>query len=145
LTYFWPRVVGGEPPRIIDSKIGLVAEAARACRLSLGGTELRDVATEIEWAKVTQNRPEDYAAAVARAARRPPVDVVDVARVYAMYEQLRRERNLLDFEGMLELTAAVITEHREVANQVREQYRYFVVDEFQDVNPLQKLLLDAWL
>ncbi|TDC63226.1 ATP-dependent DNA helicase UvrD2 [Actinomadura sp. GC306] len=145
LTYFWPRVVGGEPPRIIDSKIALVADAAKACRLALGRTELRDVASEIEWAKVTQHRPEDYPAAVARAGRRPPAEVVDVARVYAMYEQLRRERNLLDFEGMLELTAAVLTEHREVANQVREQYRYFVVDEFQDVNPLQKMLLDTWL
>ncbi|WP_433477492.1 ATP-dependent DNA helicase UvrD2 [Spirillospora sp. CA-142024] len=145
LTYFWPRVVGGEPPKIVDSKIGLVADAARACRLSLGRTELRDVAGEIEWAKVTQNRPEDYPAAVVKAGRRPPAEVVDVARVYAMYEQLRRERNLLDFEGMLELTAAVLTEHREVAGQVREQYRYFVVDEFQDVNPLQKMLLDTWL
>ncbi|QXJ24599.1 ATP-dependent DNA helicase UvrD2 [Actinomadura graeca] len=145
LTYFWPRVVGGEPPKIIDSKIGLVADAARACRLSYGRTELRDIAGEIEWAKVTQNRPEDYPGAVARAGRRPSADVVDVARVYAMYEQLRRERNLLDFEGMLELTAAVLTEHREVANQVREQYRYFVVDEFQDVNPLQRMLLDTWL
>ncbi|WP_433140453.1 ATP-dependent DNA helicase UvrD2 [Actinomadura nitritigenes] len=145
LSYFWPRVIGGDPPKIIDSKIGLVADAARACGLSLGRTELRDVAGEIEWAKVTQNRPEDYPAAVVRAGRRPSTEVVDVARVYAMYEQLRRERNLLDFEGMLELTAAVLTEHREVANQVREQYRYFVVDEFQDVNPLQKMLLDTWL
>ncbi|GAA2121929.1 ATP-dependent DNA helicase UvrD2 [Actinomadura napierensis] len=145
LSYFWPRVVGGDPPKIIDSKIKLVADAARMCGLSLGRTELRDVAGEIEWAKVTQNRPEDYPAAVVRAARKPSTEVVDVARVYAMYEQLRRERNLLDFEGMLELTAAVLTEHREVAGQVREQYRYFVVDEFQDVNPLQKMLLDAWL
>ncbi|MFC6878481.1 MULTISPECIES: ATP-dependent DNA helicase UvrD2 [Actinomadura] len=145
LTYFWPRVVGGEPPRIIDSKIGLVADAARACRLSYGRSELRDVASEIEWAKVTQHRPEDYPAAVVRAARRPPAEVVDVARVYAMYEQLRRERNLLDFEEMLQLTAAVLTDHPEVARQVRDQYRYFVVDEFQDVNPLQKLLLDTWV
>ncbi|WP_433327422.1 ATP-dependent DNA helicase UvrD2 [Spirillospora sp. CA-294931] len=146
LSYFWPRVIGGEPPKIIESKIALVADAARACRLtSFGRTELRDIASEIEWAKVTQNRPEDYAAAVASSGRKAPTDVVDVARVYAMYEQLRRERNQLDFEGMLELTAAVLTEHREVAAQVREQYRHFVVDEFQDVNPLQKLLLDTWL
>jgi DNA helicase-2/ATP-dependent DNA helicase PcrA len=145
LTYFWPRVVGGEPPKIIESKIGLIADAVRACRLSYGRTELRDIAGEVEWAKVTQTRPEDYAGAVSRADRKAPVDVVDVARIYTMYETLRRERNLLDFEGMLELTAAVLTEHPEVAAQVREQYRYFVVDEYQDVNPLQKLLLDTWL
>ncbi|RAY13319.1 ATP-dependent DNA helicase [Actinomadura craniellae] len=145
LGYFWPRVIGGEQPKIIESKIALVADAARACRLSYGRTELRDIAGEVEWAKVTQTRPEEYPAAVAGSARRPPADVVDVARVYAMYEQLRRERNLLDFEGMLELTAAVLAEHPDVARQVRDQYRYFVVDEFQDVNPLQKLLLDTWL
>ncbi|MFI0452857.1 ATP-dependent DNA helicase UvrD2 [Actinomadura sp. 6N118] len=145
LSYFWPRVIGGDTPKIIESKIPVVADAARACRLSFGRTELRDIAAEIEWAKVTQTRPEDYAAAVARSSRKAPNDVVDVARVYSMYEQLRRERNLLDFEGMLELTVAVLTDNRDVANQVREQYRYFVVDEFQDVNPLQKLLLDAWL
>jgi DNA helicase-2/ATP-dependent DNA helicase PcrA len=46
---------------------------------------------------------------------------------------------------MLELTAAILTEHQEVAYQFRDQYRHFVVDEYQDVNPLQKLLLDAWL
>src|SRR5258708_21864389 len=57
LTYFWPRVIGGAPPKILESKIGLVADAARGCRLSFGRTELRDIAGEIEWAKVTQLRP----------------------------------------------------------------------------------------
>src|SRR5690606_2642249 len=59
--------------------------------------------------------------------------------------ELRRARHLVDFETILELTAAMMTEHREVANQIRAQYRYFVVDEYQDVNPLQKFLLDMWL
>ncbi|MGK5556053.1 ATP-dependent DNA helicase UvrD2 [Actinomadura kijaniata] len=145
LSYFWPKVVGGDPPKIIESKLPVVADAARAVGLSLGRTELRDVAGEIEWAKVTQRRPEDYAAAVKTTGRKPPADVTDIAHVYAVYEQLRRERNLLDFEGMLELTVAVLLEHPEVARQVHDQYRYFVVDEFQDVNPLQRLLLDTWL
>jgi DNA helicase II / ATP-dependent DNA helicase PcrA len=145
LHYFWPKVIGGEPPRLVESKLGLVAEAARACHLSFGRTELRDAAAEVEWAKVTQTRPGEYVTAAAKAARTPPADAADMARVYDAYEQLRRDRNLLDFEGMLELTAAIFTENQEVANQFRDQYRHFVVDEYQDVNPLQKLLLDAWL
>jgi DNA helicase-2/ATP-dependent DNA helicase PcrA len=145
LHYFWPKVVGGEPPRLVESKLGLVAEAARACRLSFGRTELRDAAAEVEWAKVTQTRPGEYVTAAAKAARTPPADAADMARLYDAYEELRRDRNLLDFEGMLELTAAIFTEHQEVANQFRDQYRHFVVDEYQDVNPLQKLLLDTWL
>jgi DNA helicase-2/ATP-dependent DNA helicase PcrA len=145
LHYFWPKVIGGEPPRLVESKLGLVAEAARACRLSFGRTELRDAAAEVEWAKVTQTRPDEYATAAGKAGRTPPVEAADMARIYDAYEQLRRDRNLLDFEGMLELTAAIFTEHQEVANQFRDQYRHFVVDEYQDVNPLQKLLLDTWL
>jgi DNA helicase II / ATP-dependent DNA helicase PcrA len=145
LHYFWPKVIGAEPPRLVESKLGLVAEAARACRLSFGRTELRDAAAEVEWAKVTQTRPDDYAAAAAKAGRTPPVDAADMARVYDGYERLRRDRNLLDFEGMLELTAAILTEHQDVANEFRDQYRHFVVDEYQDVNPLQKLLLDTWV
>ena len=145
LHYFWPKVVGGEPPRLVESKLGLVAEAARACRLSFGRTDLRDAAAEVEWAKVTQTRPDDYATAAVKAGRTPPVDAADMSRLYDAYEQLRRDRNLLDFEGMLELTAAIFVEHQEVANQFRDQYRHFVVDEYQDVNPLQKLLLDTWV
>lgn len=145
LGYFWPRVVGGATPQVIESKIGLVAEAARAGGHAPGRPELRDLAGEIEWAKVTQTRPADYPAAVEKAHRTPPMAASDVAVVYDAYEELRRERNLLDFESMLELTAAMLLEHRDVAGTVRDQYRYFVVDEYQDVNPLQKLLLDAWL
>jgi DNA helicase-2/ATP-dependent DNA helicase PcrA len=68
-----------------------------------------------------------------------------MASVYAAYEQLRRERQLIDFESVLELTAAILAENQAAADQVRQTFRYFVVDEYQDVNPLQKLLLDAWL
>jgi DNA helicase-2/ATP-dependent DNA helicase PcrA len=145
LHYFWPKVIGGDPPRLVESKLGLVAEAARSCRLSFGRTELRDAAAEVEWAKVTQTRPDEYVTAAGKAGRTPPTEAADMARIYDAYEQLRRDRNLLDFEGMLELTAAIFTEHQEVANQFRDQYRHFVVDEYQDVNPLQKLLLDTWL
>jgi DNA helicase II / ATP-dependent DNA helicase PcrA len=145
LSYFWPQVVGGPKPTIIDSKLKAVAGAAQSCALSLGRTELRDLASEIEWAKSTQTRPEDYEAAAAKAGRVVPLDARDVARAFGAYEELRREHNLLDFESVLELTAAILQEHPAVAERVRSQYRYFVVDEFQDVNPLQHLLLTSWL
>ncbi len=145
LSYFWPRVIGGDPPQVIESKLPLLIEASRNLRRNADRGELRDVAAEIEWAKVTQIGPEDYTAAAAKARRTPPIAPEEVARLYEGYENLRRRRNLIDFETILELTAAVMTEHREVGAQIRQQYRYFVVDEFQDVNPLQKLLLDTWL
>ena len=145
LTYFWPRVIGGEAPSVIESKLPVLIEACRQIRKNPDRSELRDIAAEIEWAKVTQIGPDDYVAAAAKSSRTPPVPADEVVRLYEAYERIRRERHLVDFETILELTAAVMTEHKEVAAQIRQQYRYFVVDEYQDVNPLQKLLLDTWL
>ena len=145
LNYFWPRVVGGRPPRLIDAKASLVREAAKQVRVRLDAPGLADAAGEIEWAKTIQIRPETYARAAAAAGRSPAVGADAMAAVYDGYERLRRERNLIDFESVLELTAAIVLEHRDAADQVRDTFRYFVVDEYQDVNPLQKLLLDAWL
>jgi ATP-dependent DNA helicase UvrD/PcrA len=144
LTHFWPTTVGGQAPAVVDSKVGLLAEAARRLRLRLGLAELRDAASEIEWAKVTQVRPEDYPQAAEKAGRFGPLPAASLARLYAGYEELRRERNLVDFESVLELTAAILAAHPRAAAAVRDRYRYFVVDEYQDVNPLQKLLLDQW-
>ena len=154
LTYFWPRVVGGRPPQLIDSKASLVREAAKRARVRLDGSRagaarvggaLADAAAEIEWAKVTQVRPDRYLAAAAAAGRAPAAGADRLAEVYAAYEDLRRERHLIDFESVLELTAAILIDNRAAADQVRDTFRHFVVDEYQDVNPLQKLLLDAWL
>ena len=144
LVHFWPVTIGGRPPAVLASKVALLAEAARAARVPATGPELRDLATEVEWAKVLQVRPEDYAAAAASHGRTPPVDHQAAGRVYAAYENLRRDRHLVDFESVLELTAAILAGHPAAAAEMRDRYRYFVVDEFQDVNPLQKLLLDVW-
>jgi DNA helicase II / ATP-dependent DNA helicase PcrA len=144
LNHFWPRTVGGRPPAVLDSKISLLAETARRLKLTASVPELRDAASEIEWSKVTQVRPDEYAAAAAKAGRSAPLGPEKTARMYAGYEDLRRERHLVDFESVLELTAAIISEHRAAAAAVRDRYRYFVVDEYQDVNPLQKLLLESW-
>jgi DNA helicase II / ATP-dependent DNA helicase PcrA len=148
LNYFWPRVVGGRPPQLIDAKAALVREAAKRARVRLDGGAsggLADAAAEIEWAKVTQVRPDGYARAAAAAGRSPAAGPDGLAAVYAAYEELRRERHLIDFESVLELTAAILLDNRAAADQVRDLFRHFVVDEYQDVNPLQKLLLDAWL
>jgi DNA helicase-2/ATP-dependent DNA helicase PcrA len=144
LNHFWPRTVGGRPPAVLDSKISLLSEAARRLKLKASVPELRDIASEIEWSKVTQVRPDEYPAAATKAGRMVPLGPEKMARMYASYEELRRERHLVDFESVLELTAAIIAEHRPAAAAVRDRYRYFVVDEYQDVNPLQKLLLESW-
>ncbi|GEA80199.1 ATP-dependent helicase [Cellulomonas uda] len=147
LTYFWPKVVGGAPPRIAEAKAQLVAEAARRVGLPADRTGVRDLAAEVEWAKVSLVVPDEYAVAVAAVDRVVPGghDAAAVARLMTAYEQVKDERGVIDFEDVLLLLAAMLAERPDVGREVRGQYRHFVVDEYQDVSPLQQYLLDQWL
>jgi DNA helicase-2/ATP-dependent DNA helicase PcrA len=143
LGYFWPKAVGGAPPTLLTNKFQLVANAAARARLRPGTSEIRDLLSEIEWATCTLTSPEEY---VAKAtARTPPFPAADVAAVYAAYRDLKTAQGLADFDDMLLYTAGVLEEHAGLAEEFRARYRSFVVDEYQDVTPLQQRLLDAWL
>jgi DNA helicase-2/ATP-dependent DNA helicase PcrA len=143
LAYFWPKAVGGPPPSLLTNKFQLVANAAARARLRPGTSEIRDLLSEIEWATCTLTTPEDY---VARSVgRTPPFPAADVAAVYAAYRDLKTAQGLADFDDMLLYTAGILEEHADVAEEFRARYRSFVVDEYQDVTPLQQRLLDAWL
>ncbi|MCW2672864.1 MAG: putative ATP-dependent helicase [Frankiales bacterium] len=143
LSYFWPKAVGGAPPNLLTNKFQMVANAAARARLRPGTSEIRDLLSEVEWAASTLTAPEDY---VARAAGRGlPFDAADVAAVYAAYRDLKTAQGLADFDDMLLYTAGILEEHLDVAAEFRDRYRSFVVDEYQDVTPLQQRLLDAWL
>lgn len=147
LRYFWPRVVGTTEWQLLDRKFGVVARAAGHAGLRLNNDDIRDVAGEIEWAKASLISPEQYPDAVAAAGRDTPVDAAQLADVYAGYEALkaRGEITLLDFDDLLLHTAAAIENDAAVAEEFRDRYRCFVVDEYQDVTPLQQRVLSAWL
>ena len=145
LQYFWPQAVGGPLPALVDHKAQLIAEAARRLRLSTDRAAIRDVAAEIEWAKVSMLTPDAYAAAAAGRAEPAGMDLITVSRIFSAYEDLKIDRNLIDFEDVLLTTVAILEDDEKVAATVRSQYRHFVVDEYQDVSPLQQRLLDLWL
>ncbi len=146
LRYFWPRVIGGSW-ELLDRKFAVVAQAAARARIQASTDDVRDLAGEIEWAKASLITPEQYAQAVAKSARDIPLDAEKVATVYAGYENLkaRNETHLLDFDDLLLHTAAAIENDAAVAQEFRDRYRCFVVDEYQDVTPLQQRVLQAWL
>jgi DNA helicase-2/ATP-dependent DNA helicase PcrA len=68
-----------------------------------------------------------------------------MARVLQTYEEVKAERGVIDFEDVLLLTVGILAERTDIARAVRQQYRHFVVDEYQDVNALQQRLLDLWV
>jgi len=147
LHYFWPQAVGGPAPEVMPHKAGALAEALGRLRLDVDRTALRDLASEVEWAKVALVAPEGYAAA-ARAARRDPpagLDHTAMARVMSTYEEVKAERGVMDFEDVLLVLLGILRERDDIARTIRGQYRHFLVDEFQDVSPLQHALLLEWL
>ncbi|GGH33228.1 ATP-dependent helicase [Microbacterium album] len=142
LTYFWPQVAGDEAPRIVDNKAKLLAHAADALRLRLDRATLRDVAGQIEWRKVTMRSIDQYAALRRTVGSLGTDALVDLVREY---EKLKDERRQLDFEDVLLACAGMLEAEPRVVAAVREQYRHFTVDEYQDVSPLQNRLLELWL
>jgi len=145
LRYFWPRVVGDRPWDLLENKFRYVGQAANRVRLGAEVEMLRDLAGEIEWAKASLIGPDDYVAAAARAQRDIPAPGAQIAEVYRNYEKIKTAAQVLDFDDLLLHTTAVLEEHDAVAQEFRDRYRCFVVDEYQDVTPLQQRLLDAWL
>jgi DNA helicase-2/ATP-dependent DNA helicase PcrA len=148
LSYFWPRVVGSTGWQLLDSKFSVVAQAASRARLQVSTDDVRDLASEIEWAKASLITPEQYPAAVAEVGRDIPLDAARVSAVYAGYEVQKVRSDdlmLLDFDDLLLHTAAALENDAAVAEEFRDRYRCFVVDEYQDVTPLQQRVLSAWL
>ncbi len=148
LRYFWPRVIGDTRWELLDTKFAMVARAAGRSRLNVSTDDVRDLAGEIEWAKASLITPEHYPSAVASSGRDTPLEAEKVAAVYSAYEALKvRDEavTLLDFDDLLLHTAAAIENDAAVAEEFRGRYRCFVVDEYQDVTPLQQRVLSAWL
>lgn len=145
LQYFAPRVLGGGMPEVVDRPLRLVGNAAARLKMRTDRSELRDLTAEIDWAKAVLATPETYAEFARKAGRITPAAPESVARVYAEYEATKHRAGQVDFSDLLLIMAAAIEEYPDVAEEIRSRYRHFVVDEYQDVSPLQQRLLDGWL
>lgn len=147
VRHFWPQVMGGEMPRVTPLKATLLTSAGTRLGITPSKEQIRDFASEIEWAKVSLVSPADYAHTARTQARAGvgglyPERMADLMQTY---EEAKLEAHCLDFEDILLVCAGMIDERQDVAHAIRNRYRYFVVDEYQDVSPLQNYLLLRWL
>ena len=150
LLYFWPSVFGGRTPDLMTTKTGFLTEAINRAGLSgsLRATNrelMRDIAAEIEWAKVSQVGPTDYIDEVSKRMQKPRVTPEQMVQVYTAYESIKKQELAIDFEDVLLLCSAMLEEERDVRERVQDQYRYFTIDEYQDISPIQQRLINAWL
>ena len=155
LLYFWPYSFGGQFPTLLTTKSGFISQAIERAEIAIPAqaASLREIASEIEWAKVLEISPDTYQDEAVKSNRSIQLpnnkskseNLEIIAKVYEAYESLKRQERTLDFEDILLLTVGMLEEDRGVRERVRDQYRYFTVDEYQDVSPLQQRLLNLWL
>lgn len=147
LKYFWPAYAGDLPWTLLDNKFRIVSRAARAVGVETSTAMLADLIGEIEWAKSSLISAEDYPHYVEPRRRDCPVDPQTFVKVFQGYESMKTtpEGMLLDFDDLLLHMAAAIESNTGIADEFRSRYRTFVVDEYQDVTPLQQRVLDAWV
>ncbi len=150
LLYFWPTVFGGRTPDLMTTKTGFLTEAINRAGLSesLRATNrelMRDIASEIEWAKVSQIAPPDFVDEISKRSQKPRVIPEQLVQIYTAYESIKKQELAIDFEDVLLLCAAMLEEERDVRERVQDQYRYFTIDEYQDISPIQQRLINAWL
>lgn len=145
LGHFWPKFVGGEAPQVFESKSRPLAEVATKLGLKLDTATLRDLASEVEWRKTSNLNLSSYEKKAYSRAMPGNLAIADVLAVMSGYEDLKDSRGQIDMEDVLLLTAGLLETEAAAAMEVRERYRFFVVDEYQDVSPLQHHLLDLWL
>jgi DNA helicase-2/ATP-dependent DNA helicase PcrA len=143
VRYLWPRLYGREFADVLDNPDALLADLVAAAGL---GVSVRDLATEISWAKVSNVAPQHYQERARQAGRRVSgADPSQVARLYTSYTDALAASDRVDLEDVLLAAVGMLSTQPAAARVVRQRYRWFTVDEFQDLSPLQMRLLECWL
>ncbi len=140
LAHFWPQIHGRNLPDVLDTKLHIIGPLTRQLPGGYRFTPAKDIADEIEWAKVRRQRPETYA-----PEREPPIPADIFARLWRNYESAKQRANRIDFEDMLTLAVELYERDPDAIGLVRRRYEWFSVDEYQDTNRLQEDLLRLWL
>jgi ATP-dependent DNA helicase UvrD/PcrA len=135
--------LGEAPNRILPSKALTLRRIGNGLPPPYKFRPAGDLATEIEWAKNRRLTPDRYEEGL--GDHEPPIPADLMRRVFRFYESEKAERGFVDFEDLLELAVRLFEEDEEALARMRERYRAFTVDEYQDVNLLQQTLLDCWL
>ena len=145
LEFFWPQFAGVPAPSVLESKARLISKVADEAKIRLDAGALRDFAGEIEWRKYSMLSMDEYAALV---KSRPKVAGLSPAKnleLQRAYEEAKIKAQKVDWEDVLVLTLGMLRAEPRALAHVQQQYRFFTVDEYQDISPLQHALLDTWL
>jgi DNA helicase-2/ATP-dependent DNA helicase PcrA len=145
LEYFWRDFYGIEAPRVLESKSKAIAQAASSLKIRLDANTIRELASEIEWRKYSMLSLEEY---LDQITSRPAITGLAPIRGYEIqlaYEETKVHAKQIDWEDVLLLCTGMLRAEPRALAHVHQQYRFFTVDEYQDISRLQQELLDTWL
>ncbi len=131
---------GVRPPALLDRRFGMVARLLPR----LERPDLLDAMAELDWARARLVAPDDYPEAAAAAGRVPPIPAEQLAHAMEAFAVEKKRRRVVDFDDLLALATRDLLADADYAAAQRWRHRHLFVDEFQDVNPLQHRLLEAW-
>lgn len=145
LEFFWPQFAGVPAPSVLESKARLISKVADTAKIRLDAGALRDFAGEIEWRKYSMLSMEEYAQIVKSRPKVGGLSPVKNLELQQAYEDAKIKAQRVDWEDVLILTLGMLRAEPRALAHVQQQYRFFTVDEYQDISPLQHALLDTWL
>jgi DNA helicase II / ATP-dependent DNA helicase PcrA len=71
------------------------------------------------------------------------IHTADIASIFGLYQQRKREANTMDFDDLLTNWRRLLLEVPEAAESLRRSFRHILVDEYQDTNRLQAEIVDS--
>ena len=134
---------GEAPGRILSTKALLLRQIGNSLPRPYRFRPAGDLATEVEWAKNRRLTPGTYRDGL--GSHEPPIPADLMGRVFREYERRKADSGSIDFEDLLEFAVRLYEADGQALAALRERYRAFTVDEYQDVNLLQQSLLELWL
>lgn len=142
LQYFWPQLTGSASPKLLTQKRSLLSEVASLIGLRLTDPQLMEVASEIEYLRYSLTELDEYF-----LTKRLPqfLSQEQFADLEKRYQEQKLQRRLMDWEDTILLCTGLLRNEARALSYFQQQYRFFTVDEYQDISPLQEGLLRTWL
>lgn len=142
LQYFWPQLTGSAAPKLLTQKRSLLSEVASLIGLRLSDSQLMEVASEIEYLRYSLTELDDYL-----LSQRLPafLSQEQFSEIEKRYQEQKLQRRLMDWEDTILLCTGLLRNEARALSYFQQQYRFFTVDEYQDISPLQEGLLRTWL
>lgn len=120
-----------------DDRQGLIKQAMKELSLSADMVKPRAVSAAISSAKNEMVGPEEYAEVAQFPFQK------SVAKLYARYEQRRKEAGAVDFDDLLLETVRLFRDSPKTRNHYQAQFRHILIDEYQDTNAAQYAIMKA--